>query len=88
MNDYLSCSKKQEDYLLLSPENTDNYRYTFAKLIDKRTKAVSKQYYNSEDKNMGVFVDIFPIDGFPTDLTERKKFGELCELYRANMVFL
>lgn len=83
----LELLKKQEDYLLLSPENTENYRYAFAKLVDKHTKAVSKQYYNSEDENLGVYVDIFPIDGFPTDLKERKKFGELCELYRANMVF-
>lgn len=77
---------KQDDYILLSPETSDNYRYAFAKLVDPRTKAISKQYYGSEDVNLGVYVDIFPIDGFPTDLDERKKFGDLCEQYRANML--
>lgn len=83
----INLLKDQKEYILLSPENTANYRYTFAKLIDKNTTVISKQYYNSEDENMGVFVDIFPIDGFPSDLEERKKIGDLCELYRSNMLF-
>ncbi|MGM0167264.1 lipopolysaccharide cholinephosphotransferase [Enterococcus sp. AZ135] len=79
----LSTSK---EYLLLSPETTDNYRYTFSKLVDQRTRAISKQYYGSDDGKLGVFVDIFPIDGFPTNPKERKILGEECEQYRSNML--
>ncbi|MDT2827537.1 LicD family protein [Enterococcus viikkiensis] len=82
----VSLLSKQNDYILLSPEISDNYRYAFAKLVDPSTKAISKQYYGSEDDNLGVYVDIFPIDGFPTNLDERKTFGDLCEQYRANML--
>lgn len=82
----LDLLSKQDEFILLSPETSENYRYAFAKLVDPRTKAISKQYYGSEDANLGVYVDIFPIDGFPTDLDERKKFGDLCEQYRANML--
>lgn len=77
----------QNEYLFLSPRITKNYRYTYSKLVDKTTKAVSSQYFNSEDENMGVFVDIFPIDGFPDTTEERRKFGDECELYRSNMIF-
>ncbi|WP_086313931.1 lipopolysaccharide cholinephosphotransferase [Enterococcus sp. 7F3_DIV0205] len=73
-------------YLLLSLETRKDYRYTFAKLVDKRTCVKTTQFYNSEDPELGVFVDIFPIDGFPESEEERKTFGQQCELYRSNML--
>ena len=79
--------KNDDSYKLLSFETRDNYRYCYAKLVDPNTKAVTKQYYSGEDPDLGVFVDIFPFDGFPENPEERKQFGDLCELYRANMMF-
>ena len=73
----LDLLSKQQLYTLLSPHTTENYRYEFAKLVDPRTCAISRQYYGSESSKLGVYVDIFPLDGFPTDLTERKEFGDL-----------
>ncbi len=75
-----------DEYLLLSLETTKKYRYTFAKLVDKRTRVKTKQFYSSEDDKLGVFVDIFPIDGFPDSKEKRKILGEKCELYRSNML--
>ena len=77
---------KDKTYLLLSLETRTEYRYPFAKLIDKRTCMKTKQFYHSEDPELGVFVDIFPIDGFPADQAERKAFGERCMLYLDNML--
>lgn len=83
----LELLAKQQDFLLLSPKTTKNYRYVYSKLVDPYTLAISRQYYNSESDNLGVFVDIFPLDGFPSSLEEREKFGNLCEKYRSNMMF-
>ncbi|MGG5343396.1 LicD family protein [Enterococcus sp. AZ192] len=77
---------KESTYLLLSLETRDNYRYTYAKLVDKRTCVETTQFYHSEDPELGVFVDIFPIDGFPVEDSIRKEFGDKCELYRYNML--
>ncbi|MBO0468647.1 LicD family protein [Enterococcus plantarum] len=75
-----------ETYLLLSLETREKYRYPFAKLVDKRTCVKTTQFYHSEDPDLGVFVDIFPIDGFPLDDSVRKAFGEKCSLYFDNMI--
>lgn len=77
---------KDDTYLLLSLETRENYRYTYAKLVDSRTCVKTTQFYHSEDPELGVFVDIFPIDGFPDDGETKKVFGETCERYRANMM--
>lgn len=77
---------KDETYLLLSLETRKEYRYGFAKLVDKRTCMKTKQFYHSEDPELGVFVDIFPIDGFPSDEAERKEFGERSNRYLNNML--
>ncbi|HFK2856293.1 TPA: phosphorylcholine transferase LicD [Enterococcus faecalis] len=82
----INILSKDKNYLLLSLETRKNYRYTFAKLVDTRTCVKSKQFYNSEDPELGVFVDIFPIDGFPATSSERLDFGRQCELYRENML--
>lgn len=59
MCEQLSSSKK---YKLMEPRSNSEYFYKFIKVVDKRTRLVEK---NSEYKvsEMGVCVDIFPIDG-------------------------
>ena len=46
-------------YEIMSFGRTENYYYPFAKLIDTRTKLIEK---NVCDINLGVNIDIFPID--------------------------
>ncbi|WP_254907589.1 LicD family protein [Candidatus Enterococcus lemimoniae] len=77
---------KKDDYLLLNPLTRENYRYTFSKLVDKDTKLVSSQYYNGEDPDLGIFVDIFPLDGLPNDPALIEEYGNEMEMYRVNFM--
>lgn len=82
----LEILQYETEYTLLSDKNLEKYRYTFAKLVDKSTIGKSKQYFSGEDKNFGVFVDIFPIDGIPDDAKDQKNFQKVCENFRLNMM--
>ncbi|MBO0454298.1 MULTISPECIES: LicD family protein [Enterococcus] len=85
-NQLIDILSKKTEYLLLSGKTRKNYRYTFAKLVDKHTYAKTKQLFSGEDKDFGVFVDIFPIDGIPSSSEERELFQEKCESFRLNMM--
>lgn len=58
------------EFILLNNQY-ENYKYAFSKLCLKTTFQKSPL---RENKNMGVFVDIFPIDGLPNDAKRRKEF--------------
>ncbi len=60
--DYEKLIKLQyedDEYKILHYSYCDNFFYTFAKMVDKRTDL--KEPYRGE-KNMGVYIDIFPVD--------------------------
>lgn len=67
-NDYIKLidilSKSNGKYKLLSVYNTKGYYYPFAKLVDSRTILIEN---SKRIKEMGVFIDIVPLDGFKTD---------------------
>ena len=69
---YMDCSTQSDCY------------YVFGKVIDTRTILKEKDVY--EVSNFGVYVDIFPIDGLPSDEVKRsklmKKVGKLRNLRR------
>lgn len=48
-----------EDFTILTCYNTKDYYYPFAKLVSKHTKVIENA---KEIKELGVFVDIFPLD--------------------------
>lgn len=52
----------KQRYKLLIP-NVDGYYYEFAKVVDKRT--VVKEKGVIQGKDMGIWIDIFPLDGVP-----------------------
>lgn len=54
--------EETEEYKILSCDKMADYEYDYARIIDKSTKLEWKDYKTSQ---MGVFVDLFPIDGFP-----------------------
>ena len=66
----LSILAKDETYLLLDQSTRPDYRYTFAKLVDSNTYLESTQFYSGEDPELGVFLDIFPLDGVPENQEE------------------
>ncbi len=69
------CKLLKEDqsdkYHLIAPENDKHYLYPVAKLIDKRTYLdFYRRYYGTD---LGVFIDIFPIDKDMQDVKLQKK---------------
>ncbi len=63
--------KENSNYKLLSYFSDDDYFYPFYKLVDKRTKCEELTF--KDIRNMGIYVDIFPIDYLPDDEHERIK---------------
>lgn len=82
----LKILQQESKYLLLSFETRSDYRYPFAKLVDTNTQFISNVFHWAEDKDLGVFVDIFPLDGMPSDKEVRTAYADYCELLRLNMM--
>ncbi|MDE5990880.1 MAG: LicD family protein, partial [Clostridia bacterium] len=66
-------------FKLLSHELDDNYLYTFAKLIDTDTLLIEAG--GDAGTEMGLFVDVFPIDGLGSDIKTAKKHMRKCNKY-------
>lgn len=59
-----------EKYCIYTPENSD-YPYLYTKLCDLNTVLIEKP--GTKSIKYHVYLDIYPIDGLPTDLNESKK---------------
>lgn len=66
-------------YKLLSFENCEDYYYSFAKIVDVRTKVLEKNYKNIEE--MGIYIDVFPIDYVPDNQKKSKKLFNRYKFY-------
>lgn len=55
----------------LTYTNCEGYYYPFCKLVD--TQTFSQQDGYNPIQSMGLFVDIFPVDGLPSDVKVREK---------------
>ena len=67
-------------YKAIDPQQDNHYYYTFAKVIDQRTLMVEDE---TEGYEIGVFMDIFPVDYVTDDLQERERiFKEKKLLYK------
>ncbi|MBQ6198616.1 MAG: LicD family protein [Bacteroidales bacterium] len=51
-----------------SMQTEEDFPLCFGKVCDERFSAIDEY-----DKDFGLYVDIFPLDGLPTDLTDAKK---------------
>ena len=67
---FLKVMRKEKHpyYKIFAMEYDKEYQYTFAKVVDTRTRLVEE--IGKDIPDMGVFIDIFPIDGMGDD---RKK---------------
>ncbi len=65
--------KENSKFKLLDYKNTENYCHPFFKLVDSSTY-VNEIDLRYKSKQMGVWVDIFPIDGLPNNKKEQKKY--------------
>lgn len=68
----IALLKGNKDYELLNPYESPNYYFECSKLIDKRTVMHSIAF--PLKMNLGVDIDLFPLNGFP-------KEKEACQLY-------
>lgn len=76
----LTFSDAQDIYRVLNPATEPHYYYTFAKVVDQRTRMVEKE---TEGYEIGVYMDIFPVDYVTDDLQERQRiFKEKKRLYK------
>ncbi|MCB1120560.1 MAG: LicD family protein [Verrucomicrobiae bacterium] len=75
----------QGTFKVVSIQNNRGYFANFAKIIDTRT-VMYQDYEQVEKVQMGVYIDIFPMDGFPDDETEArsviKRAGRWSVAYR------
>ena len=57
-------------YRAINPQTESHYYYTFAKVVDQKTRMVEKE---TEGYEIGVYMDIFPVDYVTDDLAEREQ---------------
>ena len=74
---FLREFKGSEQFKLLNPAKEPHYYYTFAKVVDLRTRMVEDE---TEGFEIGVFMDIFPVDYVTDNLQERERVFKLKKL--------
>ena len=57
-------------YRAINPSTESHYYYTFAKVVDQRTHMVEKE---TEGYEIGVYMDIFPVDFVTEDMQQRQR---------------
>ena len=74
LQDYL-ISNPNERYEVMSYKNNLNYVYPFMKVQDNHTYLLEEDV--RIDSNMGIYVDIFPVDGYEDDVQFKNKMTKL-----------
>ncbi|MBR1545832.1 MAG: LicD family protein [Prevotella sp.] len=67
----------QGRFRVLNPQKESHYYYTFAKVVDQRTRMIEKETAGYE---IGVYIDIFPVDYVTEDIKERERIFRLKRL--------
>lgn len=76
----LTLFQDNERYRLYSFERNQDYHFPFAKLCDMTTRKVETDYANSKVE-MGVEIDLFPMDYFDNDIAVAKKESKRIKNY-------
>ena len=66
------CINNETAFKLISTETDEKYAYVFAKAVNPNTTIIEGGG-NRSNVDMGVYVDIFPIDGLADDIESAKK---------------
>ncbi|PGZ91710.1 LicD family protein [Bacillus sp. AFS029533] len=72
-------NRNNSHYKIIHSENTENYPYAFAKIIDTRTK-IRENYTYPYDA--GVYIDIFPLDDLGDDIEFIMRKNRITDLRR------
>lgn len=78
-NKFISLWKDKNRYKLKCPE-LNNSIVPYAKIVDTETVTIS-EFYNDEDNN-NLWIDIFPMDGFPNDINASDNLVKKMAHYR------
>ena len=70
-----------ESIFLQNYKTDPNFPLVYAKLRNSCTTAV-ENYYKYIDMNHGVYIDIFPLDGYPSNEKEQRKLERLIRRYK------
>ena len=73
-----------EGIFLQNYKTDPEYPYIFAKLRNSNTTYIEKLLSNF-NINHGIYIDIFPLDGYPEDPSEQKKLAALKRNYRRKL---
>lgn len=74
---FLDTYQGGSNYRVLNPRREKDYYYTFAKVVDQRTLMVERETKGFE---IGVYMDIFPVDYVTDNLKERERVFKLKHL--------
>lgn len=75
-----------EFYEIKDPKIDKEFKYLFIKIHDSRTTYVETQYEPYPSEYMGIFIDIFPLDGMP--LIDQETYLKKIAFFRSlNYVF-
>ena len=67
-------------YRIISPFTDDRYYYPFAKLCDISTRILEQN--DRPFPEMGIYIDIFPVDGLPNDEKQRKRYWSKIRVWK------
>lgn len=76
----LTLFQDNEKYKLYSFERNPDYLFPFAKLCDMTTRKVEMEYPNPKVE-LGVEIDLFPLDSFDNDIETAKQEAERIKKY-------
>ena len=70
------CKNNETPFKLICHETDDKYSYLFAKAVNPNT-VIIEENGSRADTELGIFVDIFPVDGLADDFeSAKRKFNE------------
>lgn len=78
-NKLLKVFEENENYKLLSIETDSEYYYPFAKVVDKNTRV--EELLFKDIKDLGVWVDVFPLDYYDSELIKKKDIDYHLDLH-------
>lgn len=79
------CKENETPFTLLCNETNEKYGYLFAKAMAKNT-VIYEENANPTNIDMGVYIDIFPIDGLADDYDSSKKLFNKTRFKREMLV--
>lgn len=84
---FLNLGKELPEYISIDTPDEKKCEYVFSKIIDNRTILIEEN--KGVEKHTGVYVDLFPMDGYPNDEKEcqehLKTMGKLNTLFHESL---